>query len=64
LSFLANYSIELKIKVDIRRKEKAEKVMEFAERMRKVQKKAIMVLIKVQKEMKQQANKRQKEAEV
>ena len=38
--------------------------MEFAERMRKVQKEAIMVLIKVQKEMKQQANKRQKEAKV
>ena len=64
MSFLANYSIELRIKADIRRKEKAEKVMEFAERMRKVQKEAIMVLIKVQKEMKQQANKRQKEAKV
>ena len=64
MSFLANYSIELRIKADIRRKEKAEKVMEFAERMRKVQKEAIMVLIKVQKEMKQQANKKQKEAKV
>ena len=34
--FMANYGREIRIKVDLRRKEKMEKVTEFAERMRKV----------------------------
>jgi len=34
--FMANYGREIRIKVDLRRKEKIEKVTEFAERMRKV----------------------------
>ena len=38
--FIVNYGRELRIKVDLRRKEKIEKAMEFAERMRKVQKEA------------------------
>jgi len=42
----------------IRRKEKVEKVMEFAERIRKVQKKARVVLKRALEEMKQQADKR------
>jgi len=35
--FMTNYGRELKIEVYIRRKEKVEKVIEFAERMKKVQ---------------------------
>ena len=34
--FIANYGRELQMRVDIRRKEKVEKVMEFAKRMRRV----------------------------
>ena len=33
---MANYERELKIEVDLRRKEKMEKVTEFAERVRRV----------------------------
>ena len=33
---MTNYSRELRIKADIRRKEKVEKMIEFTERMRKV----------------------------
>ena len=35
--FIANYSRELRIGIDIRRKEKVEKTTEFAERMKKIQ---------------------------
>jgi len=34
--FIANYSRELKIEIDLRRKEKIEKVIEFAKKMRKI----------------------------
>ena len=34
--FMANYKRELRMKVDIRRKEKVEKTIKFAKRMRKV----------------------------
>ena len=50
--FIANYSRKLRIKVYIRRKEKVKKVIEFAERMKKIQKETEVVLKKVQKEMK------------
>ena len=46
LPFKANYSRELRIGADITRKEKVEKVTEFAEKMRKFQKKAGVVLKK------------------
>jgi len=36
LSFMANYKRELRMRTDIRRKEKVEKAMKFAERMRKI----------------------------
>ena len=36
LSFMANYGRELRMKADIRRKEKAEKTIEFAERIKKI----------------------------
>jgi len=36
LSFIANYSRELRMGGDIRKKEKVEKAMEFVERMKQV----------------------------
>ena len=44
----------MKIGADIRKKEKVEKMIEFVERMRKVQEKAELALRKVQKEIKKQ----------
>ena len=38
--FMANYGKELRMGIDLRRKEKMEKATEFAERMRKVQEEA------------------------
>jgi len=38
--FIANYSRELRIGIDIRRKKKMKKATEFAERMKKVQEEA------------------------
>jgi len=52
------------MRVDIRRKKKVEKTMLFVETMRKVQKKAEVVLRKAQEEMKEQADKRKNEVEV
>ena len=48
---------------DIRRKKKVEKAMEFAERIKKVQEKASIVLRKTQKKIKWQADKERKEVE-
>ena len=60
---MVNYSIKLRIKVDIRRIGKIEKATDFAKRMKKVQKEARVVLKKVQKEMKQQVDRRRKKVE-
>ena len=57
LSFIAKYKRKLKVKTDIRKKEKIEEIIEFTERIRKVQEKAGAVLRKTQEEMKRQANK-------
>ena len=46
-SFMAIYGREFRMGVDLRRKEKMEKVTECAERMRKMQKEAKVVLVKV-----------------
>ena len=46
LSFMANYERELRIGTDIMKKEKVEKVTEFVERMKKVQKEVGAVLKK------------------
>jgi len=53
---MANYGREIRIGVDLRRKEKVEKVTEFVERMRKIQEEAGAILMRVQKKMKRQAN--------
>ena len=44
--FIANYGREMRMEVDLRRKGKMEKVMEFVERMRKIQEEAGVVLRK------------------
>jgi len=59
LPFMANYSRELRMEVDIRRKGKVENTTEFAERIRKVQEKAGVALRKAQEEMKKQADRGQ-----
>ena len=45
--FMMNYGRKLRIEVDIRRKIKIEKTMEFAKRMKKIQKEAEVTLRKV-----------------
>ena len=49
--FMENYGRELRIRANIRRKEKVEKTMEFPERMKKIQKKVGVALKKAQEEM-------------
>ena len=61
--FIANYGRKLRIETNIKRKRKVEKVVEFAKRMKKIQKEAEIVLRKAQKKMKQQADKRKKDVE-
>jgi len=60
---MVNYSRELRIGVDLRKKGKIEKAMEFVEKMRKIQEKAEVVLIKVQDKMKRQVDRRRKKVE-
>ena len=60
--FIANYGREMRIGMDLRRKEKIEKITEFAERMRKVHEEVRSVLIKAQEKMKRQADRERKEA--
>jgi len=62
--FMANYGRELRMRVDIRRKGKMEKAIEFAERMMKIQEEAEAALKRAQEKMKQQANRRRKEVEI
>ena len=61
--FIANYGKELRMGVDLRRKEKMEKATEFAERMKKMQKKVKVVLKRVQEEIKRQVDRGKKEME-
>jgi len=44
--FMANYGRELRIEIDIRKKEKVEKAMEFVENMKKVLNKVVTALRK------------------
>jgi len=43
--FIANYGRELRIEIDLRRKGKIEKTMEFVKRMRRIQEEAGAVLL-------------------
>jgi len=60
---MANYSRELRMGADIRKKEKVEKAMEFVERMKRVQEEIVKVLKKMQEDMKRQVDKGRKETE-
>jgi len=44
---MANYSREMRMEVDLRRKEKMEKAIEFVKRMRKVQEETGAALVRV-----------------
>ena len=61
--FIANNGKELRMGADIEKKGKVENIMEFAERMKKVQKEAGAALIKVQEKIKKQADRGKKEVE-
>ena len=61
--FMASYRRKMRIGIDLRRKEKMEKAMEFVERMRKIQKEIGVALMKVQEEMKRQVDRGKKRAE-
>ena len=58
---MANYERELKMRADIRKREKVEKAMEFAERIKKIQEEVGAALRKIQEEMKQQVNRGRRE---
>ena len=62
--FIVNYRRDLRMGADIRKKGKLEKVMEFVERMKKVQEEARVTLKKMQEDMKRQADRRRKKSEV
>ena len=53
---MENYGRELRMGAEIRKKEKIEKIIEFVERIKKIQKEAGAALRKVQEEIKQQIN--------
>ena len=61
--FIANYGRELRMGVDIRKKEKVKKTIEFVERMKKVQEEAGAALRKAQEEMKWQVDRGRREVE-
>ena len=52
LPFMANYGRELRVRGDIRKKEKVESVTKFVEKIKKVHKEAGAALRKMQEEMK------------
>ena len=62
--FMANYGRDMRMGINLRRKGKIEKVTEFMERMRRVQEEAGTALMKAPEEMKRQADKERKEAEM
>jgi len=57
LPFRTNYIRELRMEIDIRRKEKVEKATEFAKRIRRVQEKVEAILKKTQEKIKRQVYK-------
>jgi len=60
---MVNYSRELRMGMDIRRKKKVEKVTEFVKRIKKVQEETEAVLRKIQEKIKRQADKRRKKVQ-
>ena len=62
-SFIANYERKLQMGADIRRKGKVEKMIEFIERMRRIQEEAEAALKKAQEEMRRQADRGRQKVE-
>jgi len=62
--FITNYGRELRIGIDIKRKEKMEKTTEFVVRMKRVQVETGVALKKAQEEMKRQVDRGRKKTEV
>jgi len=60
---MENYRRELRMGVDIKRKGKLEKTIEFTERIKKMQKEVGVALKRAQEKMKQQADKGRKKIE-
>ena len=61
---MENYGRELRMGVDLRKKDKMEKATEFVKRMRKMQKETEAALMRAQEEMKRQVDKEMKETKV
>ena len=61
---MANYGRELRMGIDVRKKEKIEKTTEFVERIKKIQEEVGAALRKAQEKMKRQADKGRKETEI
>ena len=61
--FMANYGRKLRMRGDIRRKEKVEKATEFVEKLKRVQEEAGAILKKTQEEMKRYVDRNRKETE-
>ena len=61
---MANYERELRIDMNLKRKEKIEKATEFVERMRQVQKEVGAALARAQEEIKRQVDRERKKPEV
>ena len=61
--FKVDYDMELRMEANIRRKGKVKKMMEFSEKMIKMQEEAGVALRKAQKDIKQQADRGRKEVE-
>ena len=55
---MINYRRELKMRANIRRKGKIEKIIKFAKRMKRIQEKVVVVLKRAQKKIKKQVDKR------
>jgi len=62
--FIVNYRRELRMKVDLKRKEKIEKVIEFAERMKRVQDEAEAALKRAQEGINRQEGRKRKKVEI
>ena len=60
---MENYSRELRIEADIRKKEKIEKAIEFIERIKKVYEKVGVAVKKTQEDIKRQVDRERKEIE-
>jgi len=60
---MVNYGRELRMEMNIRKKEKVEKATEFMERIEKVHEETGAVLKKMQEDMKRQADKGRKKSE-